>query len=230
MLSVAILLRPLALFFRGRAGELGLALALINSLTGTGAHAEWLYSPVYIRQTTAACGNFDALKLRDHLARQGQAESLAGLNTMTTFTGGCGNVPEGQWMFLDGWREEYVCLRVRLGADCAWVRRGTIGDVAELFPGRTFEQGNKGVTCAQWGQALQKSEQTEKDYTAKWLASRPKSAGEEFAKGLLSTVVGTFTGAPGSGAVASANACVYYFATALEQARRLCNGQSRCTI
>lgn len=123
-----------------------------------------------------------------------RTETLSGINTTATFTGECGTVPEGQWMFLDGWNGNYVCLRPRLGADCAWVRRSAIGDVAELYPGRTFEQGNKGISCAQWATVVEKSAAKEKDYTNKWLASRPKNAGEEFAQGMLSAVVGTFTG------------------------------------
>jgi hypothetical protein len=198
-----------------------IALAILASLAVTAAHAEKLFTPVYIKQTTGICGNLTSLQYRDSLIREGRTESLSGINTMATFTGECGNVPEGQWMFLDGWSGNYVCLRPRLGADCAWVRRSAIGEVAELYPGRTFEQGNNGVSCAQWAAVVEKSAAKEKDYTKKWLGSRPKNVGEEFAQGMLSAVVGTFTGGPDSGAVNHANACVYYFATAQEQGRRL---------
>jgi len=194
---------------------------LLLSACVTAAHAEKLFTPVYVKQTTAACGNLASLQYRDALIREQRTESLSGINTMATFTGECGNVPEGQWMFLDGWSGNYVCLRSRLGADCAWVRRGAIGEVAELYPGRTFEQGNNGVSCPQWAAVVEKSAAKEKDYTTKWLASRPKNAAQEFAQGMLTGMLGMVTGGPDSGAVNHANACVYYFATAQEQGRRL---------
>lgn len=189
--------------------------------TTTNAEAERLYSPVYVKQTTGACGDLAGLQYRDQLIRQGRTETLDGINTMSAFTGGCANVPEGQWLFYEGHRGVYVCLRVRVGADCAWVRREAVGDIAEVFPGRTSEQGNKGVTCASWGPVVQKSFATERDYDAKYQAGRSKGVGEDFAKGMLSAVVGTFTGGPDHNAVQHANDCVYYFATAQEKARRL---------
>ena len=197
------------------------AFILLCSAYVTAAHAEKLFSPVYIKQTTAACGNLASLKVRDAMIAQQRTETLSQMNTLATMTGECGNAPEGQWMFLDGWSGNYACVRPRLGADCAWVRRSAIGDVAELFPGRTFEQGNKGVTCDQWAKVVAKSEGEEKEITRKWLASRSRGPAEDFAKGMLSAVVGTFTGGPDSGQVDHANACVYYFATAQEQAKRL---------
>jgi len=198
-----------------------IALAILASFVVTAAHAEKLFTPVYIKQTTGACGNLASLQYRDSLIREGRTESLSGINTMAAFTGECGNVPEGQWMFLDGWNGNYVCLRPRLGADCAWVRRGAVGEVTELFPGRTFEQGNKGVSCAQWAAVVEKSTAKEKDYTKKWLASGPKNPVEEFAQGMLTGMLGMVTGGPDSSTVNHANACVYYFATAQEQGRRL---------
>jgi len=196
-------------------------LCFLFSAMITSAQAERLFVPVYIKQTTAACGNLASLQYRDHLIREQRGETLSGINTMSAFTGECGNAPEGQWMFLEGYRGNYVCLRPRLGADCAWVRREAVGEIVELFPGRTFEQGNKNVPCSSWSQVVQKSRATEKDYTDKWRASRPANRAEDFALGVLTGALGIVTGGADSNALQHANACVYYFATAQEKARRL---------
>lgn len=196
-------------------------LVLCLSACVSAAHAEKLYSPVYVKQTTGACGNLASLQYRDQLIQEGRTEALSGINTMATFTGECGTAPEGQWMFYESSKGKYVCLRPRVGADCAWVRREAVGDIAEVFPGQDPKQGNKGASCASLTPVVQKSFATEQDYDAKYRASRSKGVAEDFAKGMLSAVVGTFTGGPDHDAVQHANACVYYFATAQEKARRL---------
>lgn len=197
------------------------ALAILFSTWISIAHATPLYSPVNITQTTGACNDISSLEMRDRMISQNRTESLQKMNSVATFTGECGTAPQGQWMFFEGWHGNYVCLRPRLGADCAWIRRNSIGEVAEYFPGRTFEQGNKGVSCAQWAQVVKKSELKEKDFTHQWLAAKPKNVGEEFAQGMISAAIGTFTGGPDSIQVNHANNCEYYFASAREQARRL---------
>src|ERR1700692_4357074 len=67
-----------------------------------------------------------------------------------------------------GYTGNYVCLRPRPRADCAWVRREAVGEVVEVFPGRTLEQGNKDVPCPSWGKVVDKSFATETDIRQKW--------------------------------------------------------------
>ncbi|HEY0329878.1 MAG TPA: hypothetical protein VGC77_12350 [Rhodopseudomonas sp.] len=198
-----------------------IVLGLLLSAVITSAQAERLFVPVYVKETTAACRNLASLEYRDRLIREQRGETLSGINSMSAFTGECGNAPEGQWMFLEGYRGNYVCLRPRVGADCAWVRRAAVGEIVELFPGRTFEQGNKNVPCSSWSQVVAKSRATEKDYTQKWRASRPANRAEDFALGVLTGALGVVTGGPDSNDVQHADACVYYFASAQEKARRL---------
>jgi hypothetical protein len=104
-------------------------------------------------------------------------------------------------MFFEGYTGNYVCLRPRPRADCAWVRREAVGEVVEVFPGRTLEQGNKDVPCPSSGKVVDKSFATETDIRQKWRASGPQNAGEQFAAGILSGALGIVTGRPGMGPI-----------------------------
>ncbi|HEY2861904.1 MAG TPA: hypothetical protein VGJ21_26120 [Terracidiphilus sp.] len=179
----------------------------------THAHAEKLYSPVYVKQTTGVCGDLASLKYRDGLIRQNRTEALSGINTMATFTGECGNAPEGQWMFFDQANGDYVCLRPRLGADCAWVRKVAVGEIVELsIPAQK-------PNCQAMAAAIDKSRKFQDELTARWKSERPKNRAEDFARGFMGDVLGMVTGVNGS-QIDNAKYCLWNFVSAQEEARR----------
>ncbi|WP_316201347.1 MULTISPECIES: hypothetical protein [unclassified Bradyrhizobium] len=180
----------------------------------TSAHAERLYSPVYVKQTTAACGDLASLKVRDNLLRQNRTEMLSGLNTMSVFTGECANAPAGQWMFFDQASGDYVCLRPRLGAECAWLPKSAVGEIVELTVS------TRSPNCPALSSAADKSKKYEAELTSRWRAEQPKSRAEDFARGMLGDMLGMVTGVPG-GRVDHAKNCLYYSVSAQEKARRV---------
>jgi hypothetical protein len=219
---IAVALRMSWLGYLMRQAGAAVALAMTVWLALTPAAAEKFFTPVYVKQTTAACRDLNSLQYRDSLISDQRTEALQGQNTLSTFTGDCTNAVQGEWMFFDGYNGRYVCLRPRPGADCLWLRREAVGEIVEVFPGRKLEQGNKGVACPNWSQVVQKSLATEKDIMAKWRAHEgPSNAGTDLVKNLLTGALGVVTGGPTSGQVGHANACVMYFATAQEKGRRL---------
>lgn len=191
-----------------------IAVVLLLSACATAAHAEKLYSPVYVKQTTAACGDLASLKVRDGLIQQNRTETLSGINTMSALTGECGNAPEGQWMFFDQASGEYVCLRPRLGADCAWIRKAAVGEIVELsVPTRKPD-------CHAMAAAIDKSRKFEDELSARHKAERPANMAEDFARGVMGDMLGMVTGVNGN-RVDRAKICLYYFVSAQEEARRL---------
>lgn len=190
-----------------------IVLALFLSAYVSAAHAEKLYSPVYIKQATGACGNLASLKYRDGLIKGNRTEALSGINTMATFTGECGNAPEGQWMFFDQASGDYVCLRPRLGADCAWVRKAAVGEIVELsIP-------TQKPNCQAMAAAIDKSRKFQDELIARWKSEQPKNAAESFAHGLMGDMLGTVTGVNGNH-VDNAKRCLFNFVSAQEEARR----------
>nr|WP_157872633.1 hypothetical protein [Bradyrhizobium sp. ORS 278] len=210
MSAVAVLLPWPALFLRRRAVQV---IAALLCMLATSAHAAKLYAPVYVKQTTAACRNLASVQYRDSLIREQRTETLSGINTMATFTGECGNAPEGQWMFFDQSNGNYACLRPRLGADCAWLRKSALGEIVELTT-----PANK-PNCSALSAAVEKSKKFEAELTERWRAERPKSRAEDFARGMLGDMLGMVTGVDG-GRVDHAKNCLYYAISAQEKARR----------
>lgn len=132
----------------------------------SGAHAEKLLTPVQIVKEATYCGTVPGLLYRERLAADKRYESLDEQDTIDVFLPGdhkakCGTLHRGKYVFFDGvYRDKkthkvsLVCVRFRPFGDCVWTRPDTIGTVYELFPGRTLNQGNKGVTCAQWAKVI----------------------------------------------------------------------------
>lgn len=189
------------------------AIAFVMAAWASTAHADKLYSPVYIKQTTAACGDIASLKIRDGLLKQNRTEMLSGMNTLSAVTGECGNAPESQWMYFDQASGDYVCLRPRLGAECAWVRKVSVGEIVEL----NFSA--KKPDCQAMAAAIDKSRKFEDDLTARYLSERPKSRAEDFARDLMGGMLGMVTGVTNT-QVDHAKSCLYNFVKGQEEARR----------
>lgn len=187
-------------------------------LCASTAHAEKFFAPVYIKQTSPYCRTLVEIQYRAKLKREQRQEALAEQRTMSAFTGNCGTAFEGKWMFFDGYNGRYICLRPRPGADCVWMEREAAGEIVALFPGRTFEQGNKGVSCSAWAAVVQKSRATEKDIMAKWRGHASKtSQGQEIIGNIITGTLGMTTPSQ----ISHANACLMYSLTAQERGRRL---------
>ena len=198
-------------------------LAAIIALSATTAQAQHLFTPVYIKKTSLFCRFLGDLQYRERLQRDERTETLHNEGFISQMVGNCGIAHEGQWMFFQGSRgNNYVCLRPRRGADCVWLNRNAIGDIPELFPGRTLVQGNRTVSCAAWSKVVQTSLAKEQDMAAKLrAASRGQNLGTEFMQNVISGALGVVTGGPTTSQVTHAKMCVFNFAKAQGLGRRL---------
>jgi hypothetical protein len=190
-----------------------IALALAFTACISAAHAEKLYSPVYIKQTTGACGDLASLKYRDQLVHENRTEALSGINTMAAMSGECGNAPEGQWMFFDQANGDYVCLRPRLGADCAWVRKSAVGEIVEL------KASTQKPNCQAIAASIDKSRKFQDELTSRYRSEQPNGVAEGIAHGLMGDMLGMVTGVNGS-RVDHAKRCLFNYVSAQEEARR----------
>lgn len=182
---VAVLPPSLALFVRRRFQAIFLfifQMAAIGWLPAAHA-ADRLYAPVMVKQSTLACPNLASLKMRDGLARQDRTETLDGVNSFGRISGECGTAPEGQWMFFEQASGAYVCLRPRLGADCSWLHRASVGEIVELGS-------NQKPNCQALAVLVEKSRKYEDERSREHAASQPKNMGESFVRGFLGDVVG----------------------------------------
>lgn len=178
--------------------------------------ADRLYAPVMVKQSTLACQNLASLKVRDGLARQDRTETLDGVNSFGRISGECGTAPEGQWMFFEQANGAYVCLRPRLGADCSWLHRASVGEIVELGS-------NQKPNCQALAALVEKSRKYQEERSREHAATHPKNMGESFVRGLLGDVVGQ-VGVNGRQMVTNADkrlSCHNDFVMAQETARRL---------
>lgn len=198
-------------------------LATVLVLCASTAQAQHLFSPVYIKKTSLFCRFIGDLQYRERLQREQRTESLQTEGFISQMVGNCGVAHEGQWMFFQGFRgNHYVCLRPRRGADCVWLNRNAIGDIPELFPGRTLAQGNRRTSCAAWSKVVQRSLAKEADMRVRLrAASRGQNLGTEFMQNVISGALGVVTGGPTTSQVTHAKMCVISFAKAQGLARRL---------
>lgn len=184
------------------------------------AHAQKLFTPVEIIRDTRYCQDVAMLLFRQSLQEQQRTESLNGTQSTDIFTGMCGAVPAGKWMFYDGYyakNPNYVCLRPRLGADCLWFPRQDVGEVFEAYPGYPVDKSNKGISCAAWRNVVTRSQANTEMWRQKWLATKPPTnVGQQLFEGLIGGAVGVDTVR-----ARSANSCLTNFHYMQELARRI---------
>lgn len=191
-------------------------LILALSLTSSVHAAERLYAPVMVKQPTLACPNLASLKMRDGLAREDRTETLDGVNSLGRLTGECGKAPEGQWMFFEQASGAYVCLRPRLGADCSWVHRASVGEIVELGS-------NQKPNCQALAAIVEKSRKYQDEQSRAYYAEQPKNMAQSFVRGFLGDVAG-MAAVNGRPIVTNADkslSCHHDFVSAQETARRL---------
>lgn len=189
--------------------------ALVASISA--AHADRLFTPVYIKKTALSCKMLPELQYRERLIRDQRDEANSNEKFISAMTGFCGVIREGAWMFYDGSRGPYICLRPRRGADCVWLPRDAAGEIVELPPG-----GSKKMSCATWAKIVDQSTAKENQYKQAWRASMGEpSIASDFMQGMLSGVQGMVSRGPTSMNVRHANSCVLNYATGQERGRRL---------
>lgn len=180
------------------------------------AHADRLFTPVYIKKTTLSCKILPDLQYREKLIRDQREEANDQEKFVSAMTGLCGVIHEGAWMFYDGFRGPYICLRPRRGADCVWLRRDAAGEIVELPPG------GKKLPCSAWARIVEQSAAKENQYMQSWRASMGKpSIASDFMQGMLSDMQSMVSRGPTSMNVRHGNSCVMRYATSQELGRRL---------
>jgi hypothetical protein len=195
-------------------------------LTCSSAKAERYYAPVQIVKNAAFCTSLDEFKWRQKLIAEKRDEVFQGEAEQDVFRptqlgNRCGTIPLGKFMFMEGYREGFACLRPRPGANCWWLKRDAIGENFELFPGRTIDKGNKGVTCDQWAKAATQAKQNLERDRQVIFANAPKNLGERFAQGMVADTLNLFTGSPNYSERSNSRGCLFAFRTMQEQARQL---------
>lgn len=224
MISVVIALREAARCGRSMSLLLGAFLVILASA----AHADKLLPPVRIVQEGFACADISVVKHREQLIANQQTEQLSMLQGVYQFAEGCAFTHVGRYMFYEGYdatsNGAFVCLRMRPGSDCYWMKRSVIGEIPTSFPGRKITEGNKGISCDAWAKLIKTTSEQDKANHARYMANRPSGDGNpvtEMAQGFVTSMLATVTGGPDSHRARSLNLCENYLLSAQQQARRL---------
>src|SRR4051794_2107710 len=107
-----------------------LVAGMILSVTAAAAAQDKVHPvPVKTKEVAYFCADLDMLKYREKLVRERRDEERQRADMlMGPFSGKCGRIDAGKWMFYTGWSNDgqYVALRFKFGGEKVYVARTSL--------------------------------------------------------------------------------------------------------